>query len=127
MYRLLQVFVALRVLVVGPYKDTLLSSRHSKRTDASHDIGHDLAGLEQGSDTVVLVTQLRVPVDFGIVKLEGASALANLDEHIVGPGQDLVGKGAELVLCADIVRLVDDGPEVGVLIQDNLGDDVLIG
>lgn len=74
----------------------------------------------------MLVAELGVPVHLCIVEGKNAAALADLDEQVVGPGKDLVGEDAELVLRADVARLVDDGPEVRVLVQDDLGDDLLV-
>lgn len=75
----------------------------------------------------MLSAKLRVPVDFGVIKFENTASLADFDEHIVRSSQDLVAKGSELALCADVVHFVDDGTDCGILIHDNLSNDVLVG
>lgn len=59
----LHILVALRVHVVGPDKDALLSGWDGKGPDTSHDIAHHLAGLEHVDEPAVLGLQLAVPVD----------------------------------------------------------------
>jgi hypothetical protein len=114
--RRLQVLVALGILVIRPDKDTLLARRHGKGPDAGHDVGHHLARLEQVDEPLVLAAQLRVPVDLGVVEVERAAELADLDEQVLGPREELVLERPELVVRADVVDLVDDGADVGVLV-----------
>lgn len=118
--------MTLGVLVVGPDEDTLLASGHSERSNAGHDICHNLTRLEQACDSLVLCIKLAVPVYLGVVEPEGTASLAHLDVHVVGPAKDLVGKGPKLILRADIIGLVDDGLDMRILIQKYLGDDVLV-
>lgn len=123
----LETLEALGVLVVGPDKDVLLARGHGEGPDAGHDVAHDLARLENVDQPAVLRLQLAVPVDFGVVKLEDAVALGDLDVEVVGPGQDFVLECPELGLGADVVDLVDDGLDLRVLVEDNLCDEVLVG
>lgn len=122
-----EVLVAVWVFVICPHKDAVLAGGHRKGPNAGHDVGHDLAGLEHGRDALVLGAELGVPVDFGVVKLEDAAGFADFDVEVVGPGQDLVGKGAELALGADVVDLVDDCADAGVLVDYDFGNDVFVG
>lgn len=123
----LHILVTLGVHVVSPDKDALLASGDSKGADASHNIAHHLAGLEHVDEPAVLGLQLAVPVHLCVVKLESAGVLGNLDLHVVGTSQNLVLEGSELGLGSDIVDLVDDGSDVGGLVQDDLGDHLLVG
>lgn len=118
-----EILETLRVLVIRPHKHALLASRHSKRPNAGHDVGYDIARLKQSSDALVLRAEFRVPVDLGVVEFEAAACFANFDQHVVGAGEDFVREGAEFALGADIVCFVDDGADVGVLVDDDLGDD----
>jgi hypothetical protein len=124
---ILEVAVALGVHVVCKDEDAPFGGGHGKGSDAGHDIAYDLSGLEGLDETGVLRLELAVPVDFGVVEAEDAVVLADLDVHVVGAGEDLVGKGAEAGLAADVADLVDDGAELVVLVEDYLGDDGLEG
>lgn len=123
----LQALEALGVLVVGPDEDALLAGGHGEGPDAGHDVADDLAGLEEVDEPAVLRLELAVPVDLGVVKLEDAAALGDLDVQVVRTSQDFVLEGPELGLGPDVVDLVDDGPELGVLVQQDLGHQVLVG
>ena len=123
----LHILVALGVHVVSPDKDALLASRNRKGADASHDIADDLAGLKHVDKPAVLGLQLAVPVHLCVIKLEDAVVLGNLDLHVIGTSQDLVLEGSELGLGSDVVDLVDDGADVLGLVQDELGDHLLVG
>lgn len=121
-----QISVALWVLVICPHKDALLARRHGKRPDPSHDIDDDLPGLEHGADAPVFGAQLGVPVHLGVVESEDAACLAHLDEQVIWAGEDLVGEGAELVFSTNVVGLVDDGADVWVFVENDLGNDVSV-
>ena len=123
----LETLEALGVLIVGPDKDVLLAGGHGERPNAGHDVAHDLARLEDVDEPAVLRLELAVPVDLGVVELEGAVALGDLDVQVVGAGQDFVLERPELGVGADIVDLVDDGLDLGVLIEQDLGYEVLVG
>lgn len=122
-----EILETLWVLVIRPHKHALLASRHSKRPNASHDIRHDVAGLKQGSDTLMLRAEFCVPVDLGVVEFEAAACFADFDQHVIRPGEHFVREGAEFALRADIVCFVDDGADVRVLVDDDLGDDGFVG
>lgn len=100
----------------------LLAGGHGEGPDAGHDVAHDLARPEDVDQPAVLRLQLAVPVDFGVVELEDAVALGDLNVEVVGPGQDFVLEGPELGLGADVVDLVDDGLDLRVLVEDDLCD-----
>lgn len=118
--------VALRVQIVCPYDDSLLPRGHRKRPDARHDITHDLARLEEVDETFMLVLQLAVPVNLGVVEAKLAAVLEYLDFHLVGSLEELVLEGAELGSLADIVDFVDDCPHRRILVDDGFCDDMLI-
>lgn len=105
----------------------LLARGHGKGANAGHDIAHDLAGLEEVDEPAVLRLELAVPVDLGVVKLERAAVLRHLDVQIVLAGEDLVLKRPELGLGADVLDLVDDGLDLGVLVDEHFGDELLVG
>lgn len=71
--------------------------------------------------------ELAVPVDLGVVELEDAVVLLDLDVHVVRSTKDFIAEGPELGLVADVVDFVDDGADFGVLVEDDLGDDLLVG
>jgi hypothetical protein len=96
--RVLKVTITLRVLVVGPDKDALLTSWDGERPNTSHYICHDLSRLEQACDSLVLSVELAVPVYLGVIKLENAASLADFDIQVIGTSENFVGKGSELVL-----------------------------
>jgi hypothetical protein len=118
----LEALEALRILVVGPDKDALLAGGHGEWPDAGHDVAHDLARLEEVDEPAVLRLQLAVPVDLGVVKVEDAVAFGHLDVEVVRTGQHFVLERPELGLGADVVDLVDDCFELGVLVEDDLRD-----
>ena len=78
-------------------------------------------------EAAVLRLELAVPVDLAVVELEDAVALGHLDVEVVGAGEDLVLEGTELRFGADVVDLVDDGLDGGVLVDKDLGDELLEG
>ncbi len=75
----------------------------------------------------MLCLELAVPIDLGVVELEDAVALGDLDVEVVWAGQHLVLEGPELGLGADIIDLINHGPDLGVLVEDDLCDEVLVG
>lgn len=114
--RLFQITVAFRILVIRPDKDPLLTSWHGKGANAGHDIRNDLSRLELAHQSLVLRVELAVPVYLGVVELEDAAGLADLDVQVIGSREDLVGESSKLIVRANIIDLVDDGPEVRVLV-----------
>lgn len=71
---LLHPLCAFGIQVITKHKAPLLRSRNREWTDASHDIGHHLSGLEVlRHQSIVFVRQTRVPVDFRKVKGEFAA------------------------------------------------------
>lgn len=121
-----QIFEAFGVLIVCINKYSLSTRRYSKGTNASHDVGNNLAGLEQSGDTLVFSAKLGVPVYLGVVKLEKASCLANFDKHIVRSSEDFVRECSEFALGTNIVNLVDNGADGRVLVDNNLRNDMLV-
>jgi hypothetical protein len=114
------------VEIVGPDKDTFLAGRHCKRSDTSHDIANGLALGEGVDKPLVFSIQSAVPVDLCVVELESAVGFADLDVHVIGSSKDLVLEGAILALLADIIDLVDDGPDGRVFVNQDFADDVLV-
>jgi len=114
--RVVQIPVALRVHVVCPYEDALLSRGHCERSDTRHNVTHHLSGLELVDEPRVFVLELGVPVDFCVVELEDAVVLLDLDVEVVGPREDFVAESSELGFLADVVDLVDDGAEARRLV-----------
>ena len=68
-----------------------------------------------------------VPVHFRVVEAEPAVFLVDLDVHVRVAGEEFVAEGAVLVCLADFVRLVDNGADGGVLVEDDGGDEVFVG
>jgi hypothetical protein len=114
------------VEIVGPDKDTFLACRHCERSDTSHDITHGLALGERVDKPLVFSIQSAIPVDLCIIELESAVGFADLDVHVIGPSKNLVLEGAILALLADIIDLVDDGPDGRVFVDQDLADDVFV-
>lgn len=75
----------------------------------------------------MLLLKLTVPVDLGIVKLEDAAVLTELHIQVIGACENLVTERTEFGLGAHIVRLVDDGVDVNVLLNDDLPNHLLVG
>lgn len=125
--RCIQVLVAFGVHIVGEDEDALPTCWHGKRPDARHDICDNFSRLEHADESGVFRLELAVPVHLGVVELEDAIVLLDLDVHILGSAENLVGKCSELRVAADIVHLVDNGANLGVLVEDDLCDDLLIG
>ncbi|KAI6760202.1 hypothetical protein HG531_013403 [Fusarium graminearum] len=96
--RILKVAVTLWVLVVGPNMDALLASWDGERPNTSHDIYHNLSWLEQACDSLMLGIKLAVPVYLGVIKLESAASLTDLDIQVIRTSENFVGKGSKLVL-----------------------------
>lgn len=71
-----------------------------------------------------------VPVDLAVVEAEDAVLLADLDEHVVRAGQNLVCEGA-VHRCGGVVvdggRFVDHGSHAGVFVEEDGGDEVFVG
>lgn len=118
--------VRLWVEVVGPDKALFLARGHGKGADAGHDVAYGLALFEHVAEALVLGVQTRVPVDLGKVEFKGAALLAQLDVHVVGTVQNLVLEGPECVFGADVVQLVDDSLDHGVLVGEHRGYEVLV-
>jgi hypothetical protein len=122
----LQRFVALGVEVVGPYEALLLSRRYGEGSHAGHDVAYRLALAEQVAEPLVFSVQSCVPIDLCKVKLERAALFTQLDVHVVGPMQHFVLKCAESILCSDVVQLVDDCLDHGVLVRQHVCDEVFV-
>lgn len=116
----LKILIALRVHIVGPDEDASLSGRGGKGTDAGHDIADHLARLKELHQPAVLRLELAVPVDLCVVEGKCASALGDLDIHVVRPRKDLVLECPVDVLCTDVVHFVDDCPYERVLVYQDL-------
>lgn len=57
-----QILETIRVQIVGEYSTALLSSRQSKRANASKHIGEKIVGRKKIDETVVFTLEPRVPV-----------------------------------------------------------------
>ena len=68
-----------------------------------------------------------VPVHLGVIEAEGAVFLVDLDVEVRVAGEEFVAEGAVFVGLADFVRLVDDGADGGVLVEEDGGDEVFVG
>ncbi|KAK5624663.1 hypothetical protein RRF57_000379 [Xylaria bambusicola] len=77
--------------------------------------------------TPMLSFQLAVPVNFSVVELENTIIFARLDTEVIIARQDLVRKGAELRLCTDVCNLIDNGAHTRALVNQHLGDQLLVG
>jgi len=119
--------VGFGVEVVGPDEALLLARGYGKGSYAGHDVADRLALAEHIAEPLVLGVQTRVPVYFCKVEFEGAALLAQLDVHVVWAVEDFVLEGAECVLGAYIVELVDDRFDHGVLVCEDGCDEVLVG
>lgn len=121
-----QTLVALWVQVIGPYETVLFPCWHCEGTYACCDVADCLSLLEDGAESLVLGVQARVPVNFGKVELEGATLLVDFNVEVIFSNEDLILKGAECILAADVVELVDYGLHHRVLVGKNGSDQVLI-
>ena len=126
LYDFTEILVALWVLIIRPHKHALLARWCGKGTNSGHDIHDHLPGSKHVTDSLVLCVEFRIPVDLGIVKVEDAAGLTDLDEQVIWPGQDFVAEGAELAFCANVVDFVDDGANVWVLVENDLANDLLV-
>lgn len=106
-----------RVEVVGAHKHLALAGRNGEGPHARAHVAHGLARRERLNHPRVLRAQPRVPVHFAKVEAEVAVGLVHLDVQVRFARQDLVGERAELGLGAHVERLVDDGRDVGVLVN----------
>jgi hypothetical protein len=75
----------------------------------------------------MFIAELRIPVNRRVVKFESAAALAHFNGQVIRTSKQLVLEGTELILCSNIVYLVDDRADSGILVQDDLSDDVFVG
>ena len=116
-----------RIQIIGPHKNLLLRRRHRKRPHARHDIAHRLPRLKQLYKSLVLRMQPTVPVHFRVIKAEHTTFFRDFDVEIGNAGEELVGEGAEGVRGADHVGFVDYGPDGGVFIKENGGQEVSMG
>jgi len=119
--------VGFGVEVVRPDEALLLARGYGKGSYAGHDVADCLALAEHVAEPFVLRVQTRVPVYFCKVEFEGAALLAQLDVHVVRAVEHFVLEGAECVLGAYIVELVDDRLDHGVLVCEDGCDEVLVG
>lgn len=119
--------VALRVEVVGPNEDPLAARGDGERSDARHNVADEFAGLELAHKSPVLGLKPAVPVDFGEVEAEFAILLVHCHDHVVVSGQDLERKCSEFTVAAHILRLVDHRSHAGILIFEDLTNQVLVG
>lgn len=127
LHRVQHHLVSVRVEVIRPHKDLLLARRHGERSHARHHVADHLAGAELVHETPVLRLQTAVPVHAGVVKAELAVLLMLDDIEIRFAGEDLEGEGAEFADGADVLSLADDGPDAGVLVEEDFGDDLFEG
>ena len=75
----------------------------------------------------MLRVQPGVPIHLGKVEVEDAVVVADGDVHIVRAGEDLVRERTEDVVGADVFDLVDHGADFGVLVQEDLPDQMAVG
>jgi hypothetical protein len=72
-----------------------------------------------------------VPVYFTIVEAEYAIFFADLDVHVVGAGEDLIAEsavdGSRRGVVVDGGGFVDYGADRGVFVEEDAGDEVLVG
>lgn len=118
--------VAMRVQVVTPDEDALTSRRHSKGTDTRHDIADHLSRLKFLHESAVLSLQTAVPVDARVIESELAFLLVLNDVQVVVTSQQLERESTELAVRANIFGLVDNSADGGVLVHENLCNDVFI-
>lgn len=74
----------------------------------------------------MLCLETAVPVHARVVEAELAVLLVLDDVQIVLTGEQLEGERAEFAVRAHVLGLADDGADVGVLVQQNLGKQVLV-
>lgn len=118
--------VTIRIEVVGPHEDALLASWHSEWPNASHDVADSLALFEGIDESLVFGVESAVPIDFCVVEFECAVGFADLDIHVVGSSKYLVLEGAVFTFLTNVVNLVDNSPDGGVLVDQDLADNVLV-
>lgn len=123
----LEIFETLRVHVIRPHKDTLLSCWHGKGANTSHDVAEHLTRLEQVHQSPVFCLQPAVPVHLGVVECKCATTLGNLDVHIIRTGKNFVLEGPVDVFSSNIVHLVDHRPYKRVLVHQDFCYELLIG
>ena len=124
--RIGQTRITVRIQIVGPHKHLLLPGRHGERSHAGHDIADGLPRPELVDEAPVLGVEPAVPVDLGVVEAEAAVLLVDLNVQVGVAGEELVAEGAVFVLLADFVRLVDDGADDGVFVEEDGGDEVFV-
>ena len=125
--RIPQTLKTRRVQIIRPHKHILLPRRHRKRPHARHDVADRFPGPEFVDQAPVLGVEPAVPVHFGIIEAEAAVLLDDFDVEVRVAGEEVVAEGAVFVHFADFVGFVDDGADGGVLVQEDGGDEGLVG
>lgn len=68
-----------------------------------------------------------IPVDLGVIKAEMAFFFFDFDVQIWDSGEELVFKGTEGAIVADVGGFIDHGANRRIFVQEDRGDQVFIG
>ena len=74
----------------------------------------------------MLGLQSAVPVDFRVVEMKRAIGFVNFNIGVKVTGKDLEAESPILAMLAYFVDLVDHGANCGILVQNDLGDELFI-
>ncbi len=122
-----KVGIAIRIEVVGPGEDATLAGSHRKGAHPGHDVAHGLACSKAVRQLLMLGTQSAVPVDLGVVEVENKIFDLDFDVHVGFAGQHFISEGPKLRVGPNVFRLVDHRLDIGILVQQQVGDDGLVG
>ena len=118
--------IAIRIQVIGPYKYPFLPRWYSEWSNTGHNITDCLSLLEDVHYPFMFRYQSGTPVDLRVVESKCATEQFGLNIQGRITGEEFISKSAKLVVCANIADLVDYSFDWGILVEQNISNDVLV-